>query len=184
MKRLSTKKHNFLSQASVLAAALLLSSCGMVNGFLQGVGLASKPPEIPIAPIEIPLSEQPMNVVLELTIDDDINPDVSNRPSPARARVFLSDSNIDLMSLPLEEIFEYGDNTLDLKPSASLTVRPGSTNKLVLDTVKTNNKITVAVAFRDPYSTQWIQNFDISVADSVEVSAQITPIAITLAQPQ
>ncbi len=167
-----------------LLFAALLSGCGVINSGLQLVGLGKPPPPPPpeLIPAEIPLSEQPMTVNIYIKAANDLNPDSTSRPSPARARIFVGDSTTDLMPLPIEEVFEFGDFSLDLKPVSSLTLSPGSVETVSLSSFKSNSKLTIAVAYRDAYNAQWIQSVDLAVNDVVNVNATLSSSAVTLQQ--
>ena len=162
------------------SCVLLLNGCGIFNGLLEKVGLASPAPDAAVPAIPIPLSEQPYEVALTIIASDDINPDVQARPSPAKTRIFLTTPDVDLKAMPIEKIFELGDLQMEQKPAATITLRPGTQSNIKLNGNKSQTRLTIAVAYREPYRTQWIESKTIDNADRVNISVRVTSLAVKI----
>ncbi|MFK7996675.1 MAG: type VI secretion system lipoprotein TssJ [Granulosicoccus sp.] len=136
----------------ILISVLTLPGCGI----LQAVGILDAPPEAQAPPT--PPSQVPYTVTLTINTSPNLNPRADNEPSPVRVRLFLTESDKDLMSQPFETIFEFDGSVPASKPSAVIVLSPDETRSVQLNGMMSQDQLVVAAAFHDVYSTIWIAN--------------------------
>lgn len=154
---------------SFVLIASLLSGCSL----LQKFGILSEP-------ASVPLSSQVYEIHLKLTASADSNPDVKSRPSPIQVRVFIADPQSAIATKSFEEIFDYAGTTMEPRPLATITLRPGQTKDLVLPANKTQTQLVIAAAYRDPYQALWIAQAVVAPEDIVSASATIGSTIVTI----
>ncbi|MEE9318993.1 MAG: type VI secretion system lipoprotein TssJ [Granulosicoccus sp.] len=168
-----TRKYLILLFLSLIAFSL--TGCGL----LQKIGILPSPPESVVPALEVPLSQQTMITTLEITAEVNINLDTNSRPSPVKVRVFLTEPGIDLKSHTIEDIFELSGTELSATPRATTVIRPGASTSMTLTGVKSETQLSIAVAYREPYKTQWIVTHQMKSNDSVQISARITEFEVS-----
>lgn len=159
----------------LLFSLFSLSGCSL----LEKVGILSGP-EPTVAEIALALSEQPYQLTVKLTASSDVNPDTQGRPSPIQIRLFISDTQTEVGDKSFEEIFEFSGQQLDPKPSAKLTLRPNQSTEVTLPANKSQSRLVIAAAYRDPYQSIWISTANITPLDSVTVNANITAAEVII----
>jgi len=134
-----------------------ITGCGMVKSAGQSVGLLSTP----AAPVKAapPASERPYQIKLTLIGSNSMNPNSNRRPSPAQVRLFVTDPAANVAEKPFEEVFDYSGNTMEPRPLREVTVRPGQNLSIDLPAMKSDTRLVVAVAFREPYQSIWMAAF-------------------------
>jgi len=128
---------------------VLLSGCTL----LKATGIVEDKPEPP--PL---LSQTPYNLPITLNASADLNSAVTSRPSPVRIRVFIAEPEKNLLSQPFETIFEFDETRPAVAPAAIVVIAPSESKSLLIEGMKSQNQLVVAVAFQDVYSTKWIAN--------------------------
>ncbi len=172
--QLKSTRHGMRYQLMRLIAVTFLilgiSSCSL----LRTVGLLPKPVEIKLPPA----AEIPYIVMLTIDVHKDVNPDLDGRPSPVKIKIFLTEPTIDFKEIEYNDFF--GLDSQNLEPSAIMTIslRPGTTQIVELNAMKSQNQLTIAAAFRRPNQTKWLDSVLIGTEDQVEITAAITNIAV------
>ena len=131
----------------LLLSTVFVASCGF---------LKKDKPEAPT--VKTPLSQIPFETQLIVSATPDINPDIDGRPSPVRVRFFLSEAGVDLTTEPFEAIFEFGGADLTEKPVATIVLKPDTMRVVPVKGMRSQSTLSVAAAFRDPFSVQWIES--------------------------
>ena len=167
---------------SLLLCTVVLSSVLSGCGLLQKVGLLSGPPVVPPAAIDIPvpLAEQPSQLMLTLSAASDVNPDSQLRPSPIQVRIFVTDSQSEIASQGFDAVFDIGGTLIEPRPLATVTLRPGQVKELVLPTNKSQTRLAIAAAYRDPFQSIWITTTPITAQDTVRASATLAAQSVTI----
>ena len=150
--------------ALALAGCLPLAGCGL----LRTIGLLPSPPPAPAPVSETPAP--PADYLLALTIeaDADINPDPRGRASPLRVHVYADERDPRLGELGFESVFGAGPGgTADASgerstPLETLTLPPGERLELALTPPTTAGWISVAAAYREPWSAVWVATLRLS----------------------
>lgn len=181
-RHFEAKRSSMLRTGFVLAAFLVgaqLSGCSL----LRSVGLLPSEEKAKVKAAEVPLSEQPYEFTLVVMASNDVNPDPQSRPSPIRTRIFLNENATDISDRPFEQIFQFDGNDLDPAPVATIMLQPGETKKIKLTGVKTQNRLTIAAAYRDPYNTTWIISKTIEPDTTVRLTTEINAATIAFTSP-
>lgn len=131
--------------------AVPLGGCGL----LRSIGLLPSPPPAPL-----PSPPAPTDYPLTLTISaaPDINPDPSGRASPLRLHVYADERDPQLGELGFETVFGTGTSGAGgngSMPLATLVVAPGENTELALTPAADAVWVTVAAAYREPWSSLW-----------------------------
>jgi len=126
------------------------------------------------------LSEQTYQLVLELSAASDVNRDAGSRPSPVRTLVFLTEPDVDVAAKPYESLFGVATADIDPKPDATLVMQPGGQNAIVLSGMKSQTRLSVAAAFREPYRTRWITSRIITPDDTMRASVSINALYVEI----
>jgi len=161
----------------IVSLSVFLSSCGL----LQKIGILSPPPDAPLAvEVPVPLSEQSYKLILTLSATDDVNPDSQSRPSPVQVRIFVTDAQSEIAGKRFEEVFDLGDDLVDPRPVATLTLRPGQIRQVILPANKSQNLLAIAAAYRDPFQSIWLTTGNVVPMDSVSATASISAQSVVI----
>jgi|GEM_PF-2416038 len=155
-----------------------LTGCGLIKSAGQSLGLLSAP----AAPGEAapPASEQPYQITLNLQGTSNMNPNTNRRASPAQVRLFVTDPAAKVAEKSFEEVFDYSGNIMKPRPLREVTVRPGENLSIDLPAMKSDTRLVVAVAFREPYQSIWMAQADIVPLDSVIATATVDADRVTI----
>jgi len=149
--------------------------------FLSGCGFLKKEkPTFNFPTPEIPLSQQPYEFEVTITGSENLNPDPQGRPSPVRMRIFLTEPQTGIVQLPFEQVFEFSSVPPPVEPAATLVIQPGATESIVITGMKTHSNLTVAGAFRDPFSVQWVSAKQLDTDKAVNVAATVSPLGVVI----
>ncbi len=144
----STSTLRFVIHAMALALlCALLSGCSL----LKATGIIKDKPAEPTVP-----SQTPYNLSISLNASTDLNSATTRQAAPVRVRIFIVEPEKNLLSQPFETIFEFDETRPAVAPSAIVVIAPGERKTLLIEGVKSQNQLVVAVAFQDVYSTNWI----------------------------
>lgn len=150
-----------------VGAMTLLGSCGF---------LKKDKPKIELP--KTPLSQIPFETQVIVTSTSDINPNAGSRPSPVRIRFFLTDGSVDLKTMPFETIFEFGESDLTEKPVATVVLKPDTMLVVPIKGMRSQSTLTIAAAFRDPFSVQWIESRTIDTIGDGNITATINTTGV------
>jgi len=159
-----------------LIAWFLLATSVIVNTGCGLLGFGKDKPE----PAEEPLSSIPFESQVIITADPDLNRDVEGRPSPVRVRVFLNGDEIDLASMSFEALFEFDGGSLSKKPVATLVAKPAKMAVVPIRGMRSESILTVAAAFRDPFSVQWLDSKTIDTVGDNTIKVTLDANGITI----
>ncbi|OED39506.1 type VI secretion system-associated lipoprotein [Chromatiales bacterium (ex Bugula neritina AB1)] len=146
-----------LSMVSLVTAALI-TTAGCNPGAIPSVIFPAKEK----APAVEPEPETPQSqfVTVNLFARDSINRDPDGVASPVRVRVFLTDDAAALANISFEQMFEFGDQGIGIKPVAVKTMRPGSLESVNLEVTPEHTTLAVGVAYRDIGRVEWLEKID------------------------
>ncbi len=147
-----------------------------------GLGACALLPEIGF--LSPPLAEQPYEIKLTVSVAEDINLDVASRASPVKARIFLTEPDIDFSERELSEVFAFDGEEVNPAPLMTVMLRPNTSKVLLLSGMKSQTRLTIAAAFRQPYQTRWLASQIIEPRDSMQVQAAVTALAVEIGGAQ
>ena len=146
-----------------LSGCSLLSSVGLLPG--------DEPP---------PAVAATYALTLTLEADAQLNPNLNGSPAPLRVRVFVVESSSELDTRSFEEMFDYGDFEIDPRPVASVTLRPGQVQSLAFTPQRSQTRLLVAAAWRDPYQSVWLADAEAEPSVRTQFVARFRDQRVTL----
>lgn len=127
--------------AGIVVACLLTSLCAC------SLFKKDKPPSAP----------EPTRVVIEIEAAGDINPSITNRPSPVVMRIFQLRSYADFNKADFASLYERGTETLggDLIDQQEIFVKPNEKRTLFFEAPDDLRTVGIMAAFRYYQDGQW-----------------------------
>ena len=167
------------SLAALLGLAPLLGGCGA----LRAIGLLPSPP----APRADPPPPPDYPLALHLSAAAGINPDAAGRPSPLRVHVYVDERDPRLDERGFAAVFGAGPtgalrtDGASVEPLETLVISPGEDVALALSPPREALWVSVAAAYREPWSALWYATVRVDAASAPTVTATFADAAVRLA---
>lgn len=171
----STRRSPRASVSAFLLCVLVLTISGC--SLLQKTGLLPKPAKVPVPVAAV---EKPWQLQLDISGAQQLNPDTRSRPSPVQLRIFMSDGQSGINEMSFEQLFAAAGSEAPVSPLATVMLQPGQQRQLNLTVERSQTRLIIAAAFRDPYQTRWRAAADIQPLDIVSVQAHVDAGSVTI----
>jgi len=152
--------------ALLVCLTLPLGGCGP----LRSIGLLPSPPP-------------PTDYLLAITLSatPDINPDASGRASPLRLHVYAGERDPGFGDLGFDAVFGTGAASgTGPTPLDTLVVAPGQSVELALTPDTRAVWVTIAAAYREPWSAIWSESVRVDGSGTARVRVELERATLRL----
>ena len=121
----------------------------------------------------------PAPLGINLLIRENINPDAYGNVSPAQVRVFLTEDKEEFSLATFEQVFEFDNQSLGVKPTTIKTVRSGTVESFEVQKKPEHRLLAVAVGYRDISRSKWIETVELNTHQATTINFIVSSDSIS-----